>query len=175
VHDKHALPDLLHGEEQRVYGDSAYASQEDLIASRAPSAKDFTGERVRNRSGGIDEANRSKNRNESKMRARVERVFAVVKRLMGLHGALSRADQERARAFTALAFSNIYVSRYVHERQNELKYVLPGPHRGRESEPIASTISFSRLSQVGFCENSGFFSGALSLAACATYSASACA
>jgi hypothetical protein len=24
VHDKHPLPDLLHGNEQRVYGDSAY-------------------------------------------------------------------------------------------------------------------------------------------------------
>ena len=28
VHDKHPLPDLLHGQERRVYGDSAYASQE---------------------------------------------------------------------------------------------------------------------------------------------------
>ena len=26
VHDKHPLPDLLHGQEQEVYGDSAYAS-----------------------------------------------------------------------------------------------------------------------------------------------------
>lgn len=25
VHDKHPLPDLLHGNERRVYGDSAYA------------------------------------------------------------------------------------------------------------------------------------------------------
>jgi IS5 family transposase len=42
VHDKHPLPDLLHGAEQRVYGDSAYASQKELIASKAPKAKDFT-------------------------------------------------------------------------------------------------------------------------------------
>ena len=27
VHDKHPLPDLLHGNERRVYGDSAYASE----------------------------------------------------------------------------------------------------------------------------------------------------
>ena len=27
VHDKHPLPYLLHGNEKRVYGDSAYASQ----------------------------------------------------------------------------------------------------------------------------------------------------
>ena len=32
LHDKHPLPDLLHGHEQRVYGDSAYASQKELIA-----------------------------------------------------------------------------------------------------------------------------------------------
>jgi IS5 family transposase len=39
VHDKHPLPDLLHGNEQRVYGDSAYASQKALIASKAPKPK----------------------------------------------------------------------------------------------------------------------------------------
>jgi IS5 family transposase len=36
VHDKHPLPDLLHGNEQRVYGDSAYASQKALIGARPP-------------------------------------------------------------------------------------------------------------------------------------------
>ena len=46
VHDKHALPDLLHGNEQRVYGDSAYSSQKELIAGKAPHAKDFTNGRV---------------------------------------------------------------------------------------------------------------------------------
>ena len=34
VHDKHPLPDLLHGQETEVYGDSAYASQHALIASK---------------------------------------------------------------------------------------------------------------------------------------------
>lgn len=38
VHDKHPLPGLLHGNEQRVYGDSAYASQKMLIGSKAPKA-----------------------------------------------------------------------------------------------------------------------------------------
>lgn len=51
IHDKHALPQLLHGEERRVYGDSAYASQQELIASKAPHAKDFTNQRTR-RNGG---------------------------------------------------------------------------------------------------------------------------
>ena len=47
VHDKHPLPDLLHGNERRVYGDSAYASQKELIQGKAPNALDFTNQRTR--------------------------------------------------------------------------------------------------------------------------------
>jgi IS5 family transposase len=65
VHDKHPLPQLLHGREKRVYGDSAYASQKTLMHGKAPRAKDFTNERVR-RAGEVDEAKCAKNRNKSK-------------------------------------------------------------------------------------------------------------
>jgi transposase, IS5 family len=112
VHDKHPLPDLLHGDEQRVYGDSAYASQKELIASKAPNAKDFTNERVRNRSGEVDEVKRSKNRNKSKIRARVEHVFGVVKRLWGFSKVRYRGLAKNAtRAFTLLALANIFMCR----------------------------------------------------------------
>ncbi|OYT92744.1 MAG: IS5/IS1182 family transposase [Burkholderiales bacterium PBB3] len=111
VHDKHPLPDLLHGNEQRVYGDSAYASQKNLIASKAPKAKDFTNQRSRY-AGIIDEAVRAKNRNKSKVRARVEHVFGVVKRLWGFGKVRYRGLQKNAtRAFTALALANIYLGR----------------------------------------------------------------
>lgn len=111
VHDKHPLPDLLHGNEQRVYGDSAYASQKQLIASKAPRAKDFTNERVR-RNGEVDEAKRSKNHNKSKVRSRVEHVFGVVKRLWGFSKVRYRGLEKNAtRAFTALALSNIFMCR----------------------------------------------------------------
>ena len=46
MHDKHPLPNLLHGDEQQVYGDSAYASQKELIESKAPLAEDRTNQRV---------------------------------------------------------------------------------------------------------------------------------
>jgi IS5 family transposase len=112
VHDKHALPELLHGNEQRVYGDSAYASQKVLIAGKAPRAKDFTNERVRNRQGVVDEATRAKNRNKSRIRARVEHVFCVVKRLWGFGKVRYRGLAKNAtRAFTALALANIYLGR----------------------------------------------------------------
>lgn len=47
VHDKHPLPHLLHGEEFKVYGDSAYAGQQELIEGEAPLAEDCTNQRVR--------------------------------------------------------------------------------------------------------------------------------
>lgn len=112
VHDKHPLPDLLHGNERRVYGDSAYASQKALIAGKAPNAKDFTNQRTRRAAGIVDELERSKNRNKSKIRARVEHVFGVVKRLWGFGKVRYRGLQKNAtRAFTALALANIFLAR----------------------------------------------------------------
>jgi IS5 family transposase len=111
VHDKHPLPDLLHGNEQRVYGDSAYASQKALITSKAPNARDFTNQRTR-RNGVVNEILKGKNRNKSRIRARVEHVFGVVKRLWGFGKVRYRGLQKNAtRAFTALALANIYLSR----------------------------------------------------------------
>jgi IS5 family transposase len=112
MHDKHPLPDLLHGYEQRMYGDSAYASQKELIASKAPRAKDFTNQRTRKAGGVVDEVQKRKNKNKSKIRARVEHQFAVIKKLWGFTKVRYRGLQKNAtRAFTALALSNIYLSR----------------------------------------------------------------
>ena len=111
VHDKHPLPQLLHGQERRVYGDSAYASQRALIHTKAPKAKDFTNQRTR-RNGIVDEVVKSKNRNKSRIRARVEHVFGVIKRLWGFGKVRYRGLTKNAtRAFTALALANIYLSR----------------------------------------------------------------
>ena len=40
VHDKHPLRKPLHGQEARVYGDCAYAAQQELIGTKAPAACD---------------------------------------------------------------------------------------------------------------------------------------
>ncbi len=89
--------------EQRVYGDSAYASQQALIESKAPHAKDLTNQRVR-RGGEINEAERSKNHDKSRVRARVEHVFVVVKRLWGF-------AKNATRSFVVLGLANIYLAR----------------------------------------------------------------
>ncbi len=111
VHDKHPLPDLLHGKERRLYGDSAYARQKRLLHSKAPQARDVTNQRARY-AGIVDEAARAKNRNKSRIRARVEHVFGVVKRLWGFCKVRYRGLQKNAtRALTALALANIYLCR----------------------------------------------------------------
>ena len=111
VHDKHPLPTLLHGAERQVFGDSAYSSQRELIHSKAPQACDCTNQRVRAGSAtqGLDEV---LNRAKSKVRARVEHVFAVVKRLWGFSKVRYRGLAKNAtRSFVALGLANIYLAR----------------------------------------------------------------
>ena len=69
VADSTVLPELLHGQETRVWGDQAYRGQRAVIREHAPKARDFTNRRYRHR-GVVDEVERAKNRNKSKVRAR---------------------------------------------------------------------------------------------------------
>jgi transposase, IS5 family len=82
VHDATVLPDLLHGEETRVWGDQAYRGQTDVIREHAPKARDFTNRRYRHR-GVVDEDVKAKNRTKSKVRAKVEHSIGVIKRVFG--------------------------------------------------------------------------------------------
>ena len=111
VHDKHPLPDLLHGKEELVYGDCAYASQQDLVEAKAPNAQDLTNQRVRKGSV-TEELERMVNRAKSRVRARVEHVFGVVKGLWGFSKVRYRGLAKNAtRAFVALGLANIYLAR----------------------------------------------------------------
>ena len=111
VHDKHPLPDLLHGQEERVYGDCAYASQQALIQAKAPKAADFTNKMVRKDSP-TEELERMVNRAKSRVRSRVEHVFGVIKKLWGFSKARYRGLAKNAtRAFVILAMANVYLAR----------------------------------------------------------------
>ena len=78
VHDSQCLGDLLHGKERRVYGDSAYRGQGDVLRKRASRAQDYTHARAyRNRP--LTPRERRVNRTKSRVRCRVEHVFGVMK------------------------------------------------------------------------------------------------
>jgi IS5 family transposase len=113
THDKHPLPQLLHGQERQMYGDSAYAGQKELIRAKAPQAADCTNQRVRKGSP-LEDLARAVNRSKSSVRARVEHVFAVVKRLWGFDKVRYRGLAKNAtRSFVALGLANIFLARKV--------------------------------------------------------------
>jgi transposase, IS5 family len=82
VADSAVLPKLLHGKETRVWGDQAYRGQKAVIRERAPNAQDCINRRYRQR-GVVNESERAKNRNKSKVRAKVEHPIGVIKRVFG--------------------------------------------------------------------------------------------
>ena len=111
VHDSQLLGDLLHGEETRVWGDSAYAGQGDVIREHAPNAQDFTNQKgYRNRP--LSEADAARNRTKSKVRAKVEHPFLVLKRIFGFNKVRYRGlDKNANRLFVACGLVNLYLAR----------------------------------------------------------------
>ena len=108
VHDSHALGDLLHGQETRVWGDSAYQGQGDVIATFAPKARDLTHRRYRY-GGRINRVEQRRNRIKSKTRARVEHAFLILKRVFGFSKVRYRGlRKNRERLNVACALVNLF-------------------------------------------------------------------
>jgi IS5 family transposase len=111
VADSQVLPELLTGEETRIYGDQAYRGQSEVIRAQAPQAKDFTNQRYRHR-GIVDEVQRAKNRTKSKVRAKVEHAIGVIKRIFGFAKVRYRGlDKNANRLFATCALANLYLVR----------------------------------------------------------------
>lgn len=107
VHDSQELPNLLHGNETRLYGDSAYIGQKDVLKEIAPKAKDFTNKRAA-RNCPLTDADKETNRRKSQVRAKVEHPFRPLKSIYGFAKARYRGLVKNAnRAFALLALINI--------------------------------------------------------------------
>jgi len=111
VHDSQVLEDLLHGEETRVWGDAAYSGQTEVLREHVPKAKDFTnkkGSRYRT----LSDPERQRNRTKSKVRAKVEHVFQVMKRQLGYTKVRYRGlDKNAHHVFAACALINLMLAR----------------------------------------------------------------
>jgi IS5 family transposase len=109
VHDSHEVPNLLHGDETRFYGDSAYRgrAQRERLKEIAPQARDFTNKRAY-RNSPLSDADKETNRRKSSIRAKVEHPFLILKRLWGFAKVRYRGLAKNAnRAFAMLAAINI--------------------------------------------------------------------
>ena len=111
VADSTVLPDLLHGEETRVWGDQAYRGQTAVIRECAPQAQDCTHRRYRYKDR-IDEVEREKNRTKSTVRSKVEHVFGVMKLKFGFVKLRYRGLKKNAnQLFAVCALVNLYLVR----------------------------------------------------------------
>lgn len=113
VHDSRMLPELLHGKETRVWGDSAYAGQTEAIRKAAPYAQDFTHHKG-HRHQPLSADQRAKNRTKSRVRAKGEHPFLVLKRIFGFSKVRYRGIHKNAnRLFVACGLVNLYMARRV--------------------------------------------------------------
>ena len=82
VADKHMLPGLLHGDERKVWGDGGYQGQTEAIHEAAPRAQDMTCRRTKYKDY-VDEEAKRRNTTKARVRAKVEHLFRILKRVFG--------------------------------------------------------------------------------------------
>lgn len=111
VHDSRMMDELLHGDEQVVYGDKAYADAE----RRSRYEEQGVTWRV-NRKGSarrrLNAADRSFNRKNNRTRAMGEHAFRIVKDLWGYSKVRYRGiEKNAAQVFTLFTLANLYLCR----------------------------------------------------------------
>ena len=111
VADSRVLPELLHGEERKVWGDGGYQGQREAIQEAAPKAQDMTCKRTRYKNR-VDELQRARNRSKSRVRAKVEHPFRILKRIFGFEKVRYRGiAKNHHRLCTCFALVNLYLHR----------------------------------------------------------------
>lgn len=107
-HDITQLPHLVHGQESTLWGDKAYYKYDDKLHWEAGGGRYRVNQNGR-RSRAVDAINRTR----SRIRARVEHVFHVVKRLWGFTMVRYRGlHKNTTRAFAIVALANLYLVRH---------------------------------------------------------------
>ena len=111
VADCHMMADLLHGEERKVWGDAGYQGQGETIREAAPHAQDMTCRRTRFKNY-VDEEAKRKNTNKSRVRAKVEHPFRILKRIFGFDKVRYRGIRKNHNRLCAcFALVNLYQHR----------------------------------------------------------------
>lgn len=111
VHDSQVMDELLHGAEQAIYGDRAYINDAKQKAFAAQ-GRQWRVQRRSRRQAPLTDRDRRWNRRQSKVRARVEHIFQVIKRLWGHCKVRYRGlAKNEAHWFSLLALADLYLVR----------------------------------------------------------------
>jgi IS5 family transposase len=111
VSDIHMLPELLHGDEKKVWGDAGYQGQTEAIHQAAPAAQDMTSRRVKTKAG-VDAEQKRKNHTKARVRAKVEWPFRILKRVFGFTKVRYRGLKKNHEWLCAgFALANLYLKR----------------------------------------------------------------
>src|SRR5690606_3572997 len=109
--DIHQLPYLIHGEERAIYGDRAYWNEADRLGFTEVGVRYRVNRRGHRHRPLTDQWLRI-NRNRSRVRARGEHAFHVIKTLWGFRKTRYRGlAKNTARVYTMFALSNLYMLR----------------------------------------------------------------
>lgn len=105
------MEDLLHGDEKQIYGDKAYASQEKKEQYEAAGVQwNVSRKATRNRS--LSKKDKQWNRTRSRVRAKGEHPFGIVKHLWGYAKTRYRAiDKNASQLFSLFALAHLYLVR----------------------------------------------------------------
>ena len=97
--------------EKEACGDGGYQGQGEAIRKAAPQAQDVTCRRTRYKNR-VDELQRARNRSKSRIRAKVEHPFRIVKRIFGFEKVRYRGLAKNFNRLCAcFALGNLYLHR----------------------------------------------------------------
>jgi len=112
VHDRKKLHALLHGEEQAIFGDQGYASDEDKDACRKYGIVHWCVNDRGKRNKPLSHGQRKKNRKRSSIRAKVEHPFRIIKDQWGHRKVRYRGIRKNTlQLHTLFALANLYMLR----------------------------------------------------------------
>jgi len=111
VHDSQVPGDLRHGGEPRFCGESACSSQREAIRNHAPRARDVTQHKA-SRQRPLSALDRSRNRSKSRVRAKAQHRFLMLKRVFGFSkGRHRRLDKNANRLLVACGVVKLFHAR----------------------------------------------------------------
>lgn len=111
VHDSQIMDDLLHGEEQAVYGDKAYANADKREQAEANGVEWRVNRKAR-RGKKLNCADRAFNKKSNRTRAKGEHAFRIVKDLWGYSKVRYKGlEKNAAQVFSLFALANLYLCR----------------------------------------------------------------